>query len=248
MALSRLPDEIFANPRLAAIYDLVDSDRSDLDHYVDIAEELGATEVLDVGCGTGTLACKLAERGYRVTGVDPAAASLDVARLKLAADRVRWIHGDATSLDPLSGDFAVMTGNVAQVFTEDSAWASSLTAIREALRHDGHFVFETRDPSKRSWENWTREHSFRVVPLETGHDIETWIDLVDVSLPFVSFRQNYRFSQDGAFLTSDSTLRFRSQAEFAESLQKAGFVVDSIRDAPDRPGKEWVYVARKAHS
>lgn len=246
MVGSGVPDEIFANPRLAAIYDLVDADRSDLDHYVAIAEEFGAADVLDVGCGTGTLACMLTGSGYVVVGVDPAQASLDVARLKPYADRVRWIRGDATALDPLSGDLAVMTGNVAQVFTEDAAWVSSLTSIRNALRQNGYFVFETRDPSMRAWENWTREHSFRVVPLETGDEIETWIDLLDVSLPFVSFRHSYRFSEDGAFLTSDSTLRFRSHAEIAESLKKTGYVIDSIRDAPDRPGKEWVYVAQKA--
>jgi 2-polyprenyl-3-methyl-5-hydroxy-6-metoxy-1,4-benzoquinol methylase len=53
-------DDIFEHPRLAAIYDALDSDRSDLDVYVAIADELGARRVLDVGCGTGTLA--------RVTG------------------------------------------------------------------------------------------------------------------------------------------------------------------------------------
>ncbi|NOX32087.1 MAG: SAM-dependent methyltransferase, partial [Actinobacteria bacterium] len=31
-----MPDEIFANPRLAEIYDIFDSDRSDLDLYTDI--------------------------------------------------------------------------------------------------------------------------------------------------------------------------------------------------------------------
>jgi 2-polyprenyl-3-methyl-5-hydroxy-6-metoxy-1,4-benzoquinol methylase len=38
--------------------------------------------VLDIGCGTGTFALMLAKRGLEVTGVDPAEASLDVARTK----------------------------------------------------------------------------------------------------------------------------------------------------------------------
>lgn len=51
-----MPDEIFDNPRVARVYDPLDPDRSDLDTYVDLAAELGARTVLDVGCGTGTLA------------------------------------------------------------------------------------------------------------------------------------------------------------------------------------------------
>jgi 2-polyprenyl-3-methyl-5-hydroxy-6-metoxy-1,4-benzoquinol methylase len=34
----------------------------------------GARSVLDVGCGTGSFACMLAQRGIEVVGVDPAAA------------------------------------------------------------------------------------------------------------------------------------------------------------------------------
>ncbi|MEJ7707650.1 MAG: class I SAM-dependent methyltransferase [Nocardioidaceae bacterium] len=66
--------------------------------------------VLDVGCGTGTFALLLADRGLEVIGVDPAAGSLDVARAKPGAERVRWIHGDATALPPMQVDLATMTG------------------------------------------------------------------------------------------------------------------------------------------
>ena len=51
---------------------------------------------------------------------------------------------------------------------------------------------------------------------------------------------------DGAVLTSDSTLRFRTRAELADSLAAAGFAVDEVRDAPDRPGREFVFIARKS--
>ncbi|MGI8700239.1 MAG: class I SAM-dependent methyltransferase, partial [Nocardioidaceae bacterium] len=75
-----MADDIFEHPRLVAIYDALDPDRSDLDAYLAIADDLGAHRVLDVGCGTGTLALLLAERGFDVTGVDPASGSLAVAR------------------------------------------------------------------------------------------------------------------------------------------------------------------------
>jgi hypothetical protein len=68
-----------------------------------------------------------------------------------------------------------------------------------------------------------------------------------VAPPFVSFRYAYTFS-DGARLRSDSTLRFRDRPEIERSLEHHGFTVDEVRDAPDRPGLEYVFVARKAQA
>ena len=99
-----MADNAFEQPRLAAIYDALDPDRSDLEAYVAIAEELGARRVVDIGCGTGTFALMLAERGLDVTAVDPAGAMLDVAQAKPGAERVRWIHGDAAALPRLEID------------------------------------------------------------------------------------------------------------------------------------------------
>ena len=51
---------------------------------------------------------------------------------------------------------------------------------------------------------------------------------------------------DSAALTSDSTLRFRSRDELADSLAAANLDVEEVRDAPDRPGREFVFIARRA--
>lgn len=75
--------------------------------------------------------------------------------------------------------------------------------------------------------------------------IESWVQLVEVSRPLVTFRWTYRFAVDGQVLTSDSTLRFRERDEIERDLDAHGYVVDSVRDAPDRPGREFVFLARR---
>lgn len=77
--------------------------------------------------------------------------------------------------------------------------------------------------------------------------VGSWYDLVDVSLPFVTFRGTIVFRADGSTLTSDSTLRFRSRNEFAASLEAAGFRVGDVREAPDRPGNEYVFLAERLY-
>ena len=240
-----MPDAIFAEPRLAEIYDYVDSDRSDLDAYLATVDEFEVRSVLDLGCGTGTFACLLAERDRVVTGVDPAAASIDVARRKPHADRVSWLVGDAGSLPPLQVDLVTMTGNVAQVFLGDEEWTETLRAARSSLGPGGRLVFETRDPARQAWLRWTSEQSLVSVDIPRIGPVRTWEDLTDVQLPLVSFRSTVVFEADGATLTSDSTLRFRQGDEIRESLEATGFVVDEVRDAPDRPGREFVFVARR---
>lgn len=236
-------DAIFNDPRLVRVYDAIEGDRRDLEVYVDVASELRVRSVLDIGCGTGTFACMLAGRGIEVIGVDPASASLEIARAKRGAGAVRWLHGDATTLPPLGVDAAFMTGNVAQVFLTDEDWAATLRGTRDALRPGGHLVFETRDPARRAWEQWTPELTRSVLDVPGVGVVEDWGKLTEVSRQFVTFRSTTVFRRDDLLIESTSTLRFRDRPEIEDSLVEAGFQTVEIRDAPDRPGLEFVFIA-----
>jgi len=240
-----VPDAIFEHPRLVAIYVALDPDRSDLDVYAALAEELGAREVLDVGCGTGTFALLLAARGLAVTGLDPAASSLAVARSKRGAEQVRWILGDSTSLPPMQVDLATMTGNVAQAITEAANWDATLFEVHQALRPGGHLVLETRDPAYQGWREWNRAESYRMTEVPDVGSVATWVEVTEVRGQLVRFRSTWVFASDGQVLTSDSTLRFRDHDEIESSLRKNGFTVTDVRDAPDRPGRELVFIAQR---
>jgi SAM-dependent methyltransferase len=240
-------DDLFEHPRLAATYDALDPDRSDLEVYASIVTELGARCVLDVGCGTGTFALMLAERGVAVVAVDPARASLDVAGGKPGADRVHWVHGDATALrKDLAGrvDLAVMTGNVAQAIVDEQDWARTLAAVRRCLRPGGHLVFETRRPERRGWEEWTRRLSQTVTEVPGYGPVTHWVEVTEVDLPLVRFDAVRIFPEET--LTSTSTLRFRSEADVRASLVASGYDVRDVREAPDRPGRELVFMARRS--
>jgi hypothetical protein len=138
-----------------------------------------------------------------------------------------------------------MTGNVAQVFLTGQEWAAALQAVRQALRPGGRLVFESRDPAKRAWREWNRDQTYRTAIIPGAGSIETWTDLTKVEGELVSFRITFVFHSDGVVLTSDSTLRFRSRDELARSLAAGGLVVDEVRDTPDRPGREFVFIARR---
>jgi len=241
----RVPDAIFAHPRLAPVYDAFDGDRDDLAAYVGIAGELGAERVLDVGCGTGCLAILLADSGRTVMGADPAWASLAVARAKDVRARITWVHGDATALPPFGADLAVMTGNVAQVFLADEDWAGALQGVHAALRPRGYLVFETRRPDWRAWEEWAAEAGRRVIDIPGIGSVEQRSEVTGVRFPFVSVRGTYTFGADGAVIVSDSTLRFRSRDELESSLVSQGYRVLDVRQAPDRPGREFVFIAER---
>jgi ubiquinone/menaquinone biosynthesis C-methylase UbiE len=239
-----VPDAHYEHPRLVAVYDALEADRPDLEVYAAIADEFGARRVLDIGCGTGVLAVALAAGGREVTGVDPAVGSIAYAQRRPGGERVRWIHGDAAAVPDLAADLAVMTGNAAQAVVEPADWAVVLRGARRVLRPGGHFVVETRDPARRGWEEWTRERTHRSVEVPGAGAVETWTELTAVDLPLVGFRTTYAFAADGAVLTSHSTLRFRERDEVEADLVAQGFMVEEVRDAPDRPGREFVFVAR----
>jgi hypothetical protein len=138
-----------------------------------------------------------------------------------------------------------MTGNVAQVFVTDDDWVATLRAICQALRPGGHLVFESRVPGDQAWRRWSPEESHTRVHTPGAGTVDSWVEVTDVEGPLVSFRSTFVFESDGEALTSDSTLRFRSREELTASLSEVDLIVREMRDAPDRPGREFVFVAQR---
>ena len=122
---------------------------------------------------------------------------------------------------------------------------ATLRACRDALRPNGRLVFEVRDPTKEAWKGWNRDQSYKTIEAPGIGTVESWVELMNVHLPLVSFRHIFVFRKDGSVMTSESTLRFRSRLEIAEALSRAQLTVESVRNAPDRPGLEFVFITHR---
>lgn len=114
-----------------------------------VTRQLGAhlpaapARVLDIGCGQGTQALRLARRGHEVTGLDSSAELLArleadlVAETAAVRERVRIVHGDAEAaaevLEPASFDVVLCHG-VLMYFADPEP---VLRAIGELARPGG---------------------------------------------------------------------------------------------------------------
>lgn len=99
--------------------------------------------VLDVGCGTGVVARRIAAQlagGGAVTGLDPSADMLTVARSAAAREGVDvdWRHGRAEQLPFPDGSFDLVTCQFALMFVADRP--AALAQMRRVVDRSGRMV------------------------------------------------------------------------------------------------------------
>ncbi len=124
--------DVFDDPLLASVYDDLDPWAASDEFYLGLARETGGA-VLDLGCGTGRLACRIAAEGLEVVGADPAGAMLGVARSRPGTEAVAWVQSDAQSLRLARRfDLIVMTGHAFQALLSD---ADARAVLETAAHH-----------------------------------------------------------------------------------------------------------------
>ncbi len=124
-------------------------------HKLLLANLAPGDSILDVGCGTGTVAAWLTERGFAVTGIDQSKAMLEFARRN--APGAEFIRADARSFD-LDRTFtaSIATFEAMNHVLDESELAGSFRCIARATERC--FVFDmTRETAYDLF--WNGEHT-----------------------------------------------------------------------------------------
>jgi len=106
-------------------------------------------EILDIGCGTGSLIIDAAKSGANATGLDISNGMLAVARKRIdssaVSDKIALYHAGVVELDRLfeenQFDLIVSTLVFSELYTEERALA--LSQIKKVLKPDGTLVIAT---------------------------------------------------------------------------------------------------------
>jgi SAM-dependent methyltransferase len=240
-------DPLFRDPDFASFYDIENGDaaesgRGDFEFCRSLARNAGS--VLDLGCGTGELAAMLAP-GRRVVGADPAAAMLDVARQRPGSDKVDWVEADARSLSlDERFDLIVLTGHAFQVFLSDDDVSQILRTIATHLAPDGRFIFDSRNPLREEWRQWTPDASVRAVTHPVFGAAKAWNDVAfNAASGIVTYQTVYEIASTGKILSAHAQIRFLGQSRLEDLLTEAGLVVD--RWLGDWHGSEYSHASKE---
>ena len=189
--------EEFRDPQT---YDLVDEG-----YYEDYplteqwARSLGGP-LLDLACGTGRMALRMAELGYQVTGVDITPEMIEWARQKAAKQglSIEWVVADVRTFHlGKRFPFIYMLENVFQFFLTREDQEALLARVREHLLPEGCFLFETRNPSPRNLIEGRRPGGEKFATPDGGHLVTTEEQYYDPMTQIQHYTYHHTFLHPG---------------------------------------------------
>ena len=220
-------DSSYNEPRLVALYDEDNAGQWDTDFYAGLIGDK-PLRVVDVGCGTGSFAVRLARAGHSVTGIDPASGMLKVAQSRDGGEEVTWLEGTAADLPPGPFDAALMTGHAFQCLLTRDEILETLTEVHSRLVPGGRFYFETRNPAAKAWLEWDSGNTGPAIQESSAGPLEVEWELIAVEDQddgvMVTFEDRTVFLSDGERFISRSTLKFVPAEVLKGLLARAGFL------------------------
>ena len=141
--------------------DLADAQRRKLDRVAALLQPEPGMEILEIGCGWGALAERLARRGARVTGLTLSPAQADYARSRLAA------AGLATQADIALRDYRDEQGLYDRIVSiemleavGEAWWPTYFAALHARLKPGGRAVLQVITIDEARFEPYRRKPDF----------------------------------------------------------------------------------------
>jgi len=187
--------------------------------------------VLDLACGLGRHAIRMAKLGYQVTGVDFNPRYLETAAVaaEQAGVKVRWMVGDMRSLhmeEAFDGAYSFFTSFG---YFSDRENEKVIANVVQALRHSGRFLL---DMANRDWilthplrRTWTRQDDGGLLMEESTLDLPS--SRVISRLMLVQ-------PHGGAEVTKEFNLRLYTAAELSSMFARHGLAVKHVWGGADR--------------
>jgi SAM-dependent methyltransferase len=183
-----------------------------------IAELLGdRKDILDCPCGHGRIANGLAERGYRVTGLDQ--SELFLARAREDAERrgvgVEYVHGDMRELPWHERFDGLVNWFTSFGYFDDETNSAVLRGFHDALRPGGRLVLESQNPARL----------FRIMlpVVYTRHGDDFMFDVHDMDWNAWRMRTARIMIRDDKVHRTRFAVRLYSWPELRAELGRAGF-------------------------
>ena len=246
----------------AWLYDVDNRDNlhDDIPFYLEYAERQQG-EILELGCGTGRVALALADKGFRVTGLDLSEQMLDVFREKLAArpeltDKITLVHGNMADFS-FDRRFALIIApfRAFQALTDDREIESSLACICGHLTDDGIFIVNVFNPRPVIDESWCYPETIQWERLDerTGNYVvkKHWGDRIDtanrVIYPHFAFEVTYLDGRTER-IVDDLKLKYYYNDQLRDAVERAGMEIRdeySWYDKTPPGGREIIFVCRR---
>ena len=103
--------------------------------------EAGVRTILELGCGTGNDAARLAGAGYSVTAIDLSGEAIEQAQARFGS-MVRFVLADMTQRLPFpDGGFDAVMSNVAMHMFPDGVTRAVFAEVGRLVRPGGLFLF-----------------------------------------------------------------------------------------------------------
>ena len=251
---------IYENTAWLYDYDNRDNLTDDIDFYKEYVSRLEG-EVLELGCGTGRVALKLAEDGFKITGLDLSENMLEIFSEKLKnnmyKDNITLVKGNMAEFN-LRKKFSLIIApfRAFQALTEEEDIVSSLDCIKEHLLDDGIFILNVFRPYKELDETWCYDEvvQWEVEDHVRGYKIvkKHWGDKIDTSNQIIYPHYAFEITDTNGNMKrieEHLKLKYYYYDQLIKYLKDTGFSIDEEYGWYDKSdiesGRELIFVCKK---